>query len=84
MAFYCCLWLLVAVCGCLYVDVYLPKTQGLSPLEASDVSRMYFKMSQCPGAREPRSTLSTRSLKIPRKWWCLDDVGRDIWVWDVT
>ena len=19
--------------------------------------------------------------EIPRKWWCLDDVGRDIWVW---
>ena len=43
-----------------------------------------FKMSQVQGAREPRSTLSTRSLKIPRKWWCLDDVGRDIWVWDET
>ena len=43
-----------------------------------------LKMSQLPVAREPRSTSSTRSLKIPRKWWWLDDVGRDIWVWDVS
>ena len=25
-----------------YLDLYIPNTQGLSPLEASDVSRLYF------------------------------------------
>ena len=42
----CMLWLTKSW---LYVDVYLPKTQGLSPLEASDVSRMYFEHESVAG-----------------------------------
>ena len=65
-----------------YLDAFLPNTQGLSLLEASDVSRLYFKDASGSLLRELRSTSSTRSLKIPRKWWCLDDIGREIWEWE--
>ena len=75
----------VFVCaGYFLVYLYLPIHREYLRSRPRMFQGCILKMSQLPVARESRSTSSTRSLKIPRKWWCLDDVGRDIWVWDET